>query len=96
MEPVRVPQHLEIEDVLVWGLSATDLLWLAAGLLVGWWLVLNLPLPLPLQVAAAAPPALAGAVLGPGRLAGRPLRAWIIELLAFAIRPRRGLYRSGE
>ena len=96
MEPVKVPQHLEIEDVLVWGLSATDLLWLAAGLIVGWWLVLNLPAPLPLQVAAAAPVALAGTVLGPGRLAGRPLRAWITELISFAMRPRRRLYRGGE
>jgi len=96
MEPVKVPQHLEIEDVLVWGLNATDLLWLAAGLLVGWWLVLNLPAPLPLQMAAAAPVALAGAVLGPGRLSGRPLRAWITELISFAVRPRRRLYQGGE
>ena len=94
MEPVKVPQHLEIEDVLVWGLSAADLLWLAGGLLVGWWIVLNLPAPLQLQLAAAAPAAIAGAVFGPGRLAGRPLRAWTTELLAFALRPRRRVYRG--
>jgi hypothetical protein len=96
MEPVKVPQHLEIEDVLVWGLSATDLLWLAGGLLVAWWIVLNLPAPLPLQVTAAAPAAIAGAVLGPCRLFGRPLRAWIVELTAFAMRPRVRVYRGGE
>ena len=94
MEPVKVPQHLEIEDVLVWGLSATDLLWLAGGLLAGWWIYLNLPAPLPLQVAAAAPPVVAGLALGPGRFAERPLRAWVAELLAFAVRPRRRMYRS--
>lgn len=96
MEPVKVPQHLEIEDVLVWGLTATDLLWLAGGLLVAWWIVLNLPAPLPLQVTAATPAAVAGAVFGPARLAGRPLRAWIAELIGFAMRPRRRVYRGGE
>ena len=96
MEPVKVPQHLEIEDVLVWGLSAIDLLWLAGGLLAAWWMVVNLPAPLPLQVAAAAPAAIAGVAFGPGRLAGRPLRAWISELLAFAIRPRRRVYRGEQ
>ena len=94
MEPVKVPQHLEIEDVLVWGLSATDLMWLAGGLLVGWWIYLNLPAPLPLQLAAAAPAAIAGSVLGPGRFAERPLRSRIAELLAFASRPRRRVYRA--
>jgi len=94
MEPVKVPQHLEIEDVLVFGLSAADLLWLAGGLLVGWWIVLNLPAPFPLQLAAAAPAAIAGSVLGPARLAGRPVRTWMAELLAFAARPRRRVYRG--
>ena len=94
MDPVKVPQHLEIEDVLVWGLSATDLLWLAGGLLAGWWIYLNLPAPLPLLVATAGLPGIAGAALGPCRLAERPLRAWIAELLAFALRPRRRSYRS--
>ncbi|HEY8693700.1 MAG TPA: PrgI family protein [Chloroflexota bacterium] len=94
MEPVKVPLHLEIEDVLVFGLGAADLLWLAGGLLVGWWIVLNLPAPLPLQLAAAAPAAISGAVFGPARLSGRPLRTWMTELLAFALRPRRRVYRA--
>ena len=93
MEPVKVPQHLEIEDVLVWGLSATDLLWLAGGLLAGWWIDLNLLAPLPLQLAAAALPAIAGAALGPCRFAERPLRAWVAELLGFVLRPRHRSYR---
>jgi hypothetical protein len=94
MEPVKVPQHLEIEDVLVFGLSAADLLWLAGGLLVGWWILLNLPAPFPLQLAAAAPAVIAGALFGPARLADRPLRAWSTELMAFALRPRRRGYRG--
>jgi hypothetical protein len=96
MDSVKVPQHLELEDVLVWGLSATDLLWLAGGLLFAWWIVLNLPTPLPLQVTVAAPAAIAGAVLGPCRFFGRPLRAWIAELMAFALRPRLRVYRGDE
>ena len=93
MEPVKVPQHLEIEDVLVWGLSATDLLWLAGGLLAGWWIDLNLLAPLPLQLAAAALPSITGAALGPCRFAERPLRAWVAELLGFVLRPRHRSYR---
>ncbi|MDQ6691737.1 MAG: PrgI family protein [Candidatus Dormibacteraeota bacterium] len=96
MEPVKVPQHLEIEDVLVWGLSATDLLWMAGGLLIAWWIVLSLPAPLPLQVTAASLAAIAGALLGPGRLAGRPLRVWVTDLIGFARRPRRRVYRGGD
>jgi hypothetical protein len=94
MEPVKVPQHLEIEDVLVFGLSAADLLWLAGGLLVGWSIVLNLPAPFPMQLAAAAPAAIGGTLFGPARLGGRPLRAWSTELMAFALRPRRRIYRG--
>ena len=96
MEPVKVPQHLEIEDTLVWGLTAVDLVWLGAGLLVGWWLVLNVPAPFSLQVVAASPAAIAGLALGPCRFAGRPLRTLIVELAAFSLRPRRRVYRGGQ
>jgi len=31
MEPVKVPQHLELDDVIAWGLEAVDLIWVASG-----------------------------------------------------------------
>ena len=40
------------------------------------------------------PVVIAGAVFGPARLAGRPLRTWMAELLAFVARPRRRVYRG--
>ena len=45
MEPVKVPQHLDLEDVLIWGLGAIDLVILVAGGMGAWWLYLALPIP---------------------------------------------------
>jgi hypothetical protein len=92
MQPVRVPQHLELEDVLVWNLTAGDLVWLAGSLACGWWLYLHLPTAAALRIAAALPEVLLGALLGPARLAERPLRTWAAELLAYLTRARRRPY----
>ncbi len=92
MEPTKVPQHLEVEDVLAWGLTATDLLWLIAGLAATWWIYLHLAGPLPVRVSVAAPPALAGGLLGPVRLGDQPLRVLGTDLLGFWLRPRRRTY----
>lgn len=96
MEPVRVPQHLELEDVLIWHLTAADLVWLAGGLVCAWWLYLHLPAAVPLRVSVAAPEALLGMLLGPARLAERPLRHWAAEVAAYATRPRRRVFGGPE
>lgn len=88
MESARVPQHLELEDVVAWNLGALDLLCLLAGAIVGWWLYLDLPDPIVGRVAAAALAVLVGAVVGVVRVAGLPLREWIRVSLAFVIRGR--------
>ena len=92
MQPVKVPQHLELEDVLVWNLGAADLVWLAGGMTCGWWLYLHLPAGAALRIAAAAPEVVLGALLGPARLGERPLRNWAAELLGYLTRPRRHAY----
>ncbi len=89
-----MPQHLELEDLLAWGLSAVDLLHLALGALVSWWLYLFLPTPTPVRIAAALAVALPASILGVGRLGERPLRAWALLLGAYLGRPRRRLYRG--
>ena len=96
MQPVKVPQHLELEDVLVWNLSAGDLVWLAGGLACGWWLYLHLPAAPAFRVAAATPEVVLGAMLGPARLSERPLRSWAAELLSYVTRPRRRAYGGSQ
>jgi hypothetical protein len=88
VEPVRVPQHLELEDVIAWGLGATDLMCVAAGAVSAWWLYLNLPLGFDLRVAAAAPLVLAGLAFGTLRFGELALRDWLRIALRYASRPR--------
>ena len=88
MEGARVPQHLELEDVLAWNLGVVDLLSLFAGAVLGWWLYLTLPDPVGARIAAGAVAVLVGAVIGVVRVGGLPLRTWIAAAAAFVVRPR--------
>jgi hypothetical protein len=88
VESARVPQHLELEDVVAWNLGALDLLCLLSGAIVGWWLYLDLPDPVVGRIAGAALAVLVGAAVGVVRLGGLPLRSWIAASVAFAVRPR--------
>jgi uncharacterized membrane protein YhaH (DUF805 family) len=94
VEPVRVPQHLELEDVVAWGLSASDLVFVVAGCALAWWLYLVLPGPFALRVAAAVPVLASGLALGIARLRDRALRGWLLLLAAYLLRARRLV--SGE
>ena len=95
MEPVKVPQHLELEDVIAWGLEAVDLMWVAAGAAAGWWLYAYLPANIDVRIAAATPFAIAGLGLGMLRVGDLALRDWIALVAQFALRPRR-LLVGGE
>ena len=94
MEAVKVPQHLDLDDVVAWGLGATDLVFTVGGFALGWWLYLATPEPLLLRVMVAAPAAVVGLALGVPRLAERALREWLWIALAFVLRRR--LFVSGE
>jgi len=86
---VTVPQHLELEDVIAWGLGPLDLLCVVAGAVVSWWLYLALPdAASPLRVAFVTPPALAGAALGTLRVGGLAVRQWLVIAFAYVLRPR--------
>ena len=93
MKPVQVPQHLDLEDVLLWGLGAVDVLFVAAAGVIAWWLWISVPI-LPIRVAAAAPIVLVGAVLGPGTFQERALREWLVTLARYRARPRRRVFRN--
>lgn len=83
-----MPQHLELEDVIAWGLEAVDLMWVAAGAAAGWWLYAYLPANIDVRIAAATPFAIAGLGLGMVRIGDLALRNWIALVAQFALRPR--------
>jgi hypothetical protein len=88
MEAAKVPQHLELDDVLAWGLSAVDLLCVVGGAGAGWWLYLVVPGELTPRVLVAAPAVLVGLAVGTLRLGELSLRNWVALALAYALRPR--------
>ncbi len=71
---IRLPADVEMEDRLAWGLTARQLVILAATALLcyGAFTAASSTLPLPVAVALAAPLALAGVALALGRLDGLP------------------------
>ena len=95
MEPVKVPQNLELADVLMWGLGAVDLICLALGAFGAWWLYLVVPGTLVARVAAASPVLAIGLGLGAGKLGERSLREWLLVFVRYLARPRRRVYGAG-
>jgi hypothetical protein len=88
VESVKVPQHLELEDVVAWGLGVVDLLCVLAGAAAGWWLYLVIPGDVVLRITAATPAVLTGLSIGLLRLGGVRLRQWIAIAVRYASRPR--------
>jgi hypothetical protein len=84
----KVPQHLELGDVVAWGLGATDLLCVALGVAIAWWIASTLGAPIAIRALAAAPALLGGAALGCVRVSGRDLRTWTVVILRYVLRPR--------
>ena len=96
VEPVKVPQNLELDDVIAWGLGATDLMFVAGGAAAGWWLYELLPGDLVVRIGAAVPPAVVGLGLGVVRFGDFPLREWVALAVQYALRPRRLLVGGGR
>lgn len=88
MDPVKVPQNLELQDVVAWGMGAVDLLCVVAALTVAWWLYLVLPGPEIARAALVGPVVLVGLACGVAHIGDVPLRDWLVVALAYALRPR--------
>ena len=88
MQAVKVPQHLELEDVIAWGLGPVDLLCVVVGALFAWWLYLAFPGEPVLRIGVATPPAVVGLALGVLRLGDLALREWLGIVVAYALRQR--------
>jgi hypothetical protein len=88
VEAAKVPQHLDLGDVIAFGLGALDLVFVGAGLVVGWWLALALADGLAARLAIAAPFALSGVTLGIGRCGDRSCRTWLVLLVRYSLRAR--------
>ena len=91
-----MPQNLELEDVIAWGLGPVDLMCAAAGAAAGWWLYEFLPGDLDIRIAAAFPLVVVGLGLGVMRFGDLSLRDWVALGLQYALRPRRLLVGGGR
>jgi hypothetical protein len=90
----ELPTHLQVEDVLIAGLTTRQLvrLMVGASLAYGLWdQTASLPVLIRLGLTGAL--ALAGLLLALVRPAGRPLDQWLLAALLFAMMPRRRLWR---
>jgi hypothetical protein len=88
MEPVRVPQHLELDDVIAWGLGAVDLACIVGSGVVAWWIWELVPAPFDIRLGMAAPVAVTGLLIGAVRFRDRALREWLLLAAAYVLRSR--------
>ena len=95
MGPVRIPQHLELEDLLIWRLGAADLAFVGSGALVAWWMYLSIPGAIGVRLCLVAPVLAITCLLGMARCDGSSVRSWLVLVLGYLARPRLRVYRGG-
>ena len=91
-----MPQNLELDDIIVWGLGAVDLICVATGAAAGWWLYELLPGDVDMRIGVAVPLVVVGLGLGVMRFGGLALRDWVALGVQYAKRPRRLLAGGGR
>jgi PrgI family protein len=90
----ELPTHLQVEDVLIAGLTARQLvrLMVGASLTYGLW-DQTAAIPMLVRLSATVVLAVAGLLLALIRPAGRPLDQWLLAALLFAVSPHKQLWR---
>src|SRR5438067_427401 len=93
----EIPTHLNVEDKLLFGLTARQFLYVLSGASAayGIWEQL-IAAPQPLRVALAALCLLVAAAVALVRPYGRPLEEWLVAGLIFFGRPRSATWRTRE
>jgi len=89
----ELPTHLQVEDVLIAGLTARQLVRLLVGasLAYGLW-DQTASFPVFIRLSATVVLAFAGLLLALIRPAGRPLDQWLVAALLFAVSPHKQLW----
>lgn len=91
----ELPTHLQVEDNLLLGLTARQLVRLAVGASLAYevWDVSS-ALPAGVRLALTACLVVSGLLLALLQPGGRPLDQWVLAFVVFAIVPRRRLWRA--
>jgi len=93
----ELPTHIQVEDVLLAGLTARQLLRLTIGVSLAYGLWDQAPsVPVPIRAGLAAVLAAAGVLLALVQPGGRPLDQWVLAAVLFALLPRRLVWRPSE
>jgi len=93
----ELPTHIQVEDVLLAGLTARQLLRLTIGVSLAYGLWDQAPsVPVPIRAGLAAVLAAAGVLLALVQPGGRPLDQWVLAAVLFALLPRRLVWRPTE
>jgi len=93
----ELPTHIQVEDVLVAGLTVRQLVRLLIGVSLAYGLWDQAPsVPVPIRAGLAVVLAAAGVALALCQPGGRPLDQWVLAALLFAVLPRRLAWRPGE
>ena len=87
VDSLKVPQHLELEDVVAWGLGATDLVCVLIGAIGAWWLYLVVAGDVGLRALVATPMLLLGLSFGVARAGDLAVRDWVAIATLYALRP---------
>jgi len=93
---IEVPTHLNVEDTLLFGLTARQILRLVALLSLAYGVWDQVDLPTPIRASLAALLALLGVTLALIQPGGRPLDQWVFAAAAFVLVPRRLTWRPQE
>ena len=97
--PTRVPLDVDLEDMLLYGLTPTRLAYLVVALLAGFTVWSSQWAPAPARLCTALAIVALGASAAWGRWRGRAVDSWLVDIVTFALgtfRVRWGLRRRSR